>query len=254
MPDVLLVRAIGGDDRDAEALRARGLSVVEDPYLRVAACTDAAAAGRAQHVLDAITTSADWLVVTSQASLRALTEILGDDAVRASICAGVVRGMQTAAVGSATARALEALGVPNVLVPSTATAAALLETLSALPAGAVVAPQGSQAMKGLTSGLRERGWVVDEQVVYETATVRVRPPTADRLADGGFAAVVFRSPTALRAVAAYVSPFPENTLAVCGGPTTAAQARQLAIGTVVVSPEPTAEAVADTVHAYLTRE
>jgi uroporphyrinogen-III synthase len=37
---VLLVRAAGGEDRDAEALRALGIEVIEDPYLVVAPCAD----------------------------------------------------------------------------------------------------------------------------------------------------------------------------------------------------------------------
>jgi uroporphyrinogen-III synthase len=184
MREVLLVRALGGDDRDAEALRSRAVPFVEDPFLTVAACTDDQATARATHVLDAIAVSADWLVVTSQAALRALSALRGDDALRGAVADGVGRGLRVAAVGPSSAEALKGLGAADVLVPSPSTAAALRDRLAVLPPGSIIAPQGSQAMKGLASGLREHGWTVDEQVVYETTTVTTRPPTADRLAEG----------------------------------------------------------------------
>lgn len=251
MREVLLVRALAGDDRDAEALRARGVDVVEDPYLSVAACADAAAVDRAGHCVAEIASGADWLVVTSQAALRALSELTGADALRESMVKGQARGLRIATVGAATAAALAELCAVDVLVPSVSTAAALEEQLATLGPASVIAPQGSQAMKGLASGLRALGWQIDEQVVYETTTVTERPASADRLAAGAFAAVVFRSPTALRAVTTFVPRLPDGTLVVCGGPTTAAEAERLAIGTVVVSPAPTADAVADTVVSAL---
>ena len=251
--DALLVRALGGEDKDAESLRARGVSVVEDPYLVVATCADEGAARRAAAVLEAIEADSDWLVVTSRAALRALTDLAGEDRVRAAIRSGSDRGMGFATVGDTTRTALEQLGASDVLVPAVSTAEALRGELAGRPAGSIVAPQGSQAMKGLASGLRSLGWRVDEQVVYETTTVAARPPTADRLSSGGFGVVVLRSPTAVRAVTGFAGTLPEQTAAVCGGPTTAAAARAAGIGTVVVSPGPTAAAVADTVLEYLSR-
>jgi uroporphyrinogen-III synthase len=245
--DVLLVRALGGDDKDAEALRERGVSVVEDPFLTVRSCIDPGAGERALHVLRAIENSADWLVVTSQAALRALVDLTSDEQLRASITAGRERGLAFATVGDATRAAMEALGASPVLVPAVNTAEALRQELSTRPTGSIVAPQGSQAMKGLAGGLRSLGWEVDEKVVYETSTVAERPATADRLEAGGFGALVLRSPTAVRAVASFVPRVPDATILVCGGPTTAAEVDRVGLGTVVVSQGPTAAAVADAV-------
>jgi uroporphyrinogen-III synthase len=250
--DVLLVRALGGDDRDGDELRSRGVPVVEDPYLVVAACDDPGAVDRADHVLRSISDEADWFVVTSQAALRSLAELAGADRLRASIAAGRDRGIRFATVGEVTARAMDDLGAQSVLVPATATAAGLRAELAALPPASVIAPQGSQAMKGLAGGLRESGWAVEEVVVYETSTVQQRPASADRLLAGEFGAVVLRSPTAVRAVASFVAHLPEHTIVVCGGPTTAAEARRVGLGTIAVSSAPTPEAVADAVVAILT--
>jgi uroporphyrinogen-III synthase len=245
--EVLLVRALGGDDKDAEALTARGLSVVEDPYLVVRPCDDAGAVARAQHVLSAVEGAADWLIVTSQAALRALIQLTSDEEVRHVISAGRARGIRFATVGESTRAALEALGAEPVLVPAVNTAEALRQELAALPPATIIAPQGSQAMKGLAGGLRTLGWQVDEQVVYETLTVDQRPASADRLAQGAFAAIVLRSPTAARAVASFAATVPPPTVIVCGGPTTAAEVERLGLGTVVTSAGPTAQAVAEAV-------
>jgi uroporphyrinogen-III synthase len=251
VPDVLLVRALGGDDKDAEALRARGATVTEDPFLVVRASVDPGALERAEHVLDAVGTDADWLVATSQAALRALIELTSEERLRDSIIHGRDRGLQFAAVGEATGAALVALGARSVLVPEVNTAEALRAELATRSPSTIVAPQGSQAMKGLAGGLRAVGWQVDEVVVYETSTVTERPAAADALVAGDFAVVVLRSPTAARAVASFVPRLTDRTTVVCGGPTTAAEVERLALGTVVVSPGPTADAVADTVLACL---
>jgi uroporphyrinogen-III synthase len=247
MREVLLVRALGGDDRDAQELRRLGVPVVEDPYLTVSACADAGAPERARHVLASIAGSADWLVVTSQAALRALAELAGADALGDSVATGRARGIRFAAVGRATAETLAGWGASDVLVPATATAAGLLARLSSEPPASVIAPQGGQAMKGLAGGLRDRGWAIDEVVVYETATAVERPPTADRLAAGHYGAIVLRSPTAVRAVTSFAPAIPEATVVVCGGPTTAAAATAAGLQRLVVSPEPTADALAATV-------
>ncbi|MEI6360862.1 MAG: uroporphyrinogen-III synthase [Actinomycetes bacterium] len=251
MPDVLLVRALGGDDKDAGTLRERGLTVVEDPFLVVRACADPGAGERAERVLAAISDTADWLVVTSQAALRALIDLTSETSLRSSIAGGRDRGLQFATVGEVTSAAMTDLGATPVLVPSVSTAEALRQDLATWGPATIIAPQGSQAMKGLAGGLRSLGWQVDEVVVYETSTVGARPEAADRLAAGDFAVVVLRSPTAVRAVASFVPRLPDGTTVVCGGPTTAAEVERTGLGTVVISPGPTADAVADAVQACL---
>ncbi len=253
MPDVLLVRALGGDDRDAEVLRSRGVRVVEDPYLVVTTCTDDEALTRAQTTLGEISERSDWLAVTSRAALRALSDLVGKDALAAAVAAGTRRGLACAAVGPSTAHELRELGAADVLVPATPTAAGLLALLSERSPGRLVTPQGSQAMTSWTRGLRTAGWQVDEKVVYVTATVPHRPPTADAVARGDFAAVLFRSPTAVRAAMSFVDAIPEPTIAVCGGPTTADEATRSGLTRVAISPGPTAESVAESVVLALSR-
>jgi uroporphyrinogen-III synthase len=265
MSAVLLVRAAGGDDRDAEVLRALGVTVVEDPYLVVAACSDPGAPARAGRVLDAVRADADLLLLTSRAAVRALEVLVGRDALLAAVAAGVERGLRGAAVGPATAEALRTLGVTDVLEPAVATSRGLLAALRATaghagpahagPAhagpGRAVLPCGAQAMKGLGAGLVDDGWEVEEVVVYTTDEVAHVPESAAELAGGRIAALVLRSPTAVRAVARHVPVLPAGTVPVCGGPTTAAAARETWGREPAVSAGPTAEEVARTVRDVL---
>lgn len=245
MSDVLLVRV--RDGQGGEALRARGLSVVEDDYLLVGPSQDAGAERRARDILGAVAGSADWLIFTSGAAGRALVALAGEPVVREAICAGRDRGLRFAAVGEATRAALEQLGAADVVVPQVQTAVGLLDVLDALEPASAVLPKGDQALTTLADGLRDRGWTVDEQVVYATSAVVDRPTSADAVAGGHFAAVVVRSPSAVRALHGFAGPVPESTIVVCGGPTTAAEARRLGVGRIAVSPEPSADALADTV-------
>lgn len=255
---VLLVRAVGGEDRDAQALAALGIDVIEDPYLVVAACEDGDAVDRAGTVLAGLREDADVLLLTSRAAVRALDALVGRPALREAVAAGVARGLWGAAVGPSTADALRGLGVDDVLEPEVATSRGLLAALRArtsagpsMGAGAAgpraVLPCGARAMKGLGAGLVEDGWHVDEIVVYTTEEVVIAPSSVVDLAAGRIAAVVLRSPTAVRALARHAPDMPGSVVRVCGGPTTLAAADEVWGGGNVVSDAPTAEAVARTV-------
>ncbi len=247
---VLLVRATGGEDRDAAALADRQITVIQDPYLVTRTCSDPDAPSRAQRVVTLVREEVDVLLLTSRTALRALEDLAGAEVVRAAVAGGVARGLTGAAVGPTTAQALHALGITEVIEPEVATSRGLLATLRAGPHGrarSAVLPCGAQAMKGLGGGLRDDGWTVEEVVLYTTEQVAEEPPSVADLAGGGIAAVVVRSPTAVRAVAARVPRLPGSTTLVCGGPTTAAAARETFDASIVVSDGPTPAAVVDAV-------
>jgi len=254
---VLLVRAAGGEDRDADALRSLGLDVIEDPYLVVAPCNDDDAQARAARVLDALRGGADLFLLTSRSAIRALDALIGRDALLDAVAAGVVRGLRGAAVGPSTAETLRELGLIDVLEPEVATSRGLLAALRERAArhgevaGRAVLPCGAQAMKGLGAGLVADGWQVEEIVVYVTDEVPGVPASVADLAAGRVPVVVLRSPTAVRAVARHVPVLPEGTVPVCGGPTTASAVIATWGAAHVVSDGPTADEVARTVTAVL---
>jgi uroporphyrinogen-III synthase len=254
---VLLVRASGGEDRDAEALAALGIQVIEDPYLVVAPCEDHDARRRAALVCTALRDDADVLLLTSGAAVRALDVLIGREALREAIEAGVARGLFGAAVGPSTAELLRELGLLDIVEPEVATSRGLLAALRARVAAEgvrglrAVLPCGARAMKGLGAGLVEDGWKVEEVVVYTTEELPGTPSSVAELMAGRIRAVVLRSPTAVRALARHVAVLPAGTVPVCGGPTTAAEATAVWGRRPVVSDGPTADAVARTVAAVL---
>lgn len=253
-PRVLLVRPDPARDSDAVSLREAGVDVIQDPYLVVTAASDPDAPARAGHVLAAIAASADWLVITSPKAVDALASLTSDERLSAAIREGQLRGLRIAAVGRSTAARLEDRGAVGVSTPHVSTAEALASRLLAesAPSGCIL-PIGDQALPTLARTLEDAGWSVDAPVVYCTAQVTRSPNSAERLAAGEFAAIVLRSPTAVRAVDTFVPNIPDSTVAVCGGPTTLAEARRHGFPTIVQSADPTSPAIARAVTGALTR-
>lgn len=238
---VLVIRAQGTPDADVVALRARGLRVESDPYLTVAPCDDDTARERAADVLAACAGPRSWLVVTSAAGVRALTALAGTDAVRAAVSTARV-----AAVGPTSEAAVTDLGAGAVLVPSSPTAAGLLDLLRNVPASTAALPRSSIADPLLPDTLRARGWTVVERVVYRTEAVERPPRTVERVQAGAFSAIVLRSPSAARALVQHAR-VPVGTAIVAGGPTTALAARRLGLPVDAVSTRATADGIADAV-------
>ena len=135
-----------------------------------------------------------WIVVTSGQGVKALTLKLATRETAAPA------GARWAAVGPATARALQGTGVRVELVADDprgeGLAAQLAPRLSARDRVLVVRPEGA-AHALLAAALRASGARVDEAPLYRT----IASPDAARLAHdvvtGRFAAVVWTAPSAL---------------------------------------------------------
>lgn len=212
---VLLLRA-NRNEHDAEALRARGLDVVVDPYLDIAQVDNPDGAAR---LLEHLETGADWLVITSVNALHFWSEQLPPDAIKSALVSRT--GLRVAAIGEATTEAIRALGAKDVVTPGEGTSRVLATLLADYPAGTVVLPSGSISMRSIPHTLVPQGFTIVEEVVYRTDIVDVPPVTADSLEDHGVEAVVFRSPSAVRAFNRFHQTLPEGIRLVASGPTTA---------------------------------
>ncbi|MGH8981831.1 MAG: uroporphyrinogen-III C-methyltransferase [Acidimicrobiales bacterium] len=180
-------------------------------------------------------------------------------------------GVGLAAVGRATAAALARYGLVADLVPGRARADALVEEFpapdaaSAGRAARVLFPCAVDARPTLPAGLRAKGWDVEDVVAYRT--VPAPPPPAAMLGPlSDAAAIVFSSPSAVHAylgmrvdtlTGAQASPLPVPPVVVCGGPTTAASARdaglERVVETVVEASGPSADAILRTLVDALAR-
>jgi len=159
---------------------------------------------------------------------------------RAARDARVFGGCRVAALGTATAAALRARGLRADLVAGEFTSAGLLDALPLDVGGQrFLLPRAEGGSEDLTGGLKARGALVDEIVLYRSAV----PAAADAQAlelirSGGIDAVTFASSSSVRNLAALLgedfSRLRSSTVA-CIGPLTAATARELGL-TVAVEP------------------
>lgn len=151
----------------ADRLEAYGAEVVAIPTIVLEAPDDPSALDRA--VADAA--SYDWIVFTSTNGVRVFFERFA----AAGYDVRALAGTRLAAIGSETARALEALLLRPALVPEAFRAEALLDAFAAEPLAGrrILLPRAAGARALLREALGRLGAVVDD-----VATYRARRPTA----------------------------------------------------------------------------
>ncbi|MGF1599824.1 MAG: uroporphyrinogen-III synthase [Acidimicrobiales bacterium] len=213
-----------------------------------------------------------WLALTSANGVRA---------VAAALAGRPLPELRVAAVGAATAREAEAVGLTVDLVPPTATAAALAVAFPAPdpvagdatdPVAAtdphpgagtgtvtgaddadrrpprVLAPLAQLASDDLVDGLEARGWIVDRVTAYRIDDVE---PDADVVAAVAAAdAVILTAPSIVdRFLDRYGLPGP-SVATVCIGPRTAARATQRGLVRPVVAAEASDAGLVDALVAW----
>jgi uroporphyrinogen III methyltransferase/synthase len=172
-----------------------------------------------------------WIVFTSQNTVR----IVCDQMHAWGRAPGDLGSVPVAAIGPATAAALEAHGVTAQVVPPRFVAEAVVDALRArggLEGARVLLPRAQEARDALPEGLRALGAEVDVMPVYRTVAAPGRGgQLTDALRAGTIDAVTFTSSSTVRHFvelvggAATTAPY---TAAVIG-PITAATARELGL-------------------------
>lgn len=165
----------------------------------------------------------EWVAFTSANAVDAFLAELDD--------ARKLAGARLAAVGAATAAALAAAHLVADLVPEVSSADGLVGAIGSPTGdggnGSVLFCRAEDALPTLAEGLREKGWSVDEVEAYRTVVSGpdqgATPQAVDRAR--GADAVVFASPSAVRAFVSLVGKGPRPSVAVCIGSTTATEAR-----------------------------
>jgi uroporphyrinogen III methyltransferase/synthase len=170
-----------------------------------------------------------WVAFTSANAVRAVRDGLEDVGLDPRALAGV----KIAAVGDATVEALREWGLFCDLKPDVAMSSE--ELAKAWPPydpqldflDRVLLPRADIATEALVSGLKAKGWAVDEVTAYRT--VRAQPPADTVKAavrNGDIDAVVFTSSSTVRNLVALCGKPHESTLVAAIGPQTAAAARE----------------------------
>ena len=152
---------------------------------------------------------------------------------------------RVAAVGPATAEALRSAGLPVDLVPATGgSATALAAAWPTARAGqAVLLPRSDIAAPDLPEALTVKGYRVDTVTAYRTTTAPVPDWLAAELTGGLIDAVLFTSPSTVRALDG-IEIDPATVLGAIGRPTATAMAQS---GRTVdfTAGQPTAKALVD---------
>lgn len=243
---VLLIRA-DNNESDESALSELGIPAIVDPYLEIEVANDPSDGLRLLQLLE-VSDSPLWLIATSVNALKFWASIVGRDRLRTAIQGR--KHLEFAAVGKTTANALRELGAREVLIPQESTAKSLAENLiAAHPASHALIPGGNLAMRSLPATLIAAGWKVSTAVVYTTSRVGTEPTSAQLVRENQVSAILFRSPSAVRALTHFVH-LPQVPL-VCAGVTTAQALELQGLPVAAISPSPSSEVVASTIYSLL---
>jgi hydroxymethylbilane synthase len=241
---VLVPRGGEWAERAAALLTPHGALTLAVPLIEFAPPQDLAPLDAA---LEALAAGAyDWLTVTSATTVAALDRRARERAgagadggpgsgTGSGPLADLLGTVRVAAVGPATAEALETLGVHVTLVPAEHSALGLLAALPPGPGRALV-PHSDLADATLVDGLATRGWRVDAPVAYRTVP---GPPPEEHvraaLAAGDVHAVLLTSPSTVTQLLAQVGTPPPGTVVACVGHRTRRAAEEAGL-TVHVTP------------------
>lgn len=151
---VLIPRGGSWGDEVAALVADAGFEPLILPLVRIEPAEDQA---RLQQILGQLSEGRfDWLVVTSQSTVRVLPR--------------VPSSVQVAAVGSVTAASLRERGVPVAFIPTKQSAAGLVDEWP-IREGRVLWPHALDARPTIAEGLRQHGMQVAEVVAYRTVPV-----------------------------------------------------------------------------------
>ncbi len=169
---ILVTRARHQAGKLSEELRARGATVVEIPAIEIVPPESYAELDGALRNLSQY----QWLIVTSANGVEALRGRME----RLEVDAGALGHLRIAAVGSATAQALEDLGLKVAVTPKEYVAESLVEALGEQARGKrVLLARAAVARDVIPDALRAQGATVDVVDAYRT-TIPAESVTAIR--------------------------------------------------------------------------
>jgi uroporphyrinogen-III synthase len=231
----------------AADLRAQGATPVVAPMINFAGTEDTPALEAALGKL--ADGGFDWISVTSATTVDVLS------AHRAVIPAHT----RIAAVGETTAAALLAAGFRVDFVPTADNSARGLldewtEVIESAVPQRILALRSDIARPVLTDGLRTMGHEVESVVAYRTVGVPVDDAIRSDIANGRFRAVFVTSGSVAVQVHEQFGLVPQETLVVCIGPRTAADARANGLRVDLVASARSASSLIDALLAVAAKE
>jgi uroporphyrinogen-III synthase len=240
---VVVTRSKEGAGELAEKLRARGAEVVLAPVIEI---TDPESWSALDDALERLRRgSYEWVLFVSTNAVTKVIERAGG---------GSLGGTPVAAVGPATAAALEEHGVHPEIVPESFDGASLARALGP-GTGRLLLPRVAGGPRALVDRLTSLGWKVDEVDAYRNVPARSDAPGFDSVLRRDFDIVTFTSPSTVRnfvrvAAPAAVGIDPSSKACrsvACIGASTAEAARTAGVRVDVVASEHTLDGLVEAV-------
>jgi uroporphyrinogen III methyltransferase / synthase len=249
---IIITRAREQQGEFSELLEEWGAAVIECPTIAIHPPDDWTPL---DHALDRLGTY-QWVLFTSANGVRTFLQRLR----RQGKDLRTLQGVKVAAIGPATAAALEEGGLrPDLMPPTEYRAEAVLEAFDRDLRGVrVLMPRAAEAREALPDGLRGRGATVDVVPAYRTVSVADQAKTVGELLRAGqIDAVTFTSSST---VVGFAEMFPNEDLAVllkdvtvaCIGPVTGETATRYGLAPHVIPEAYTVPALAEALATYLT--
>lgn len=225
---ILVTRPRAQAEYLCDRLAAFGAVPIVFPTIEIAPLEDTTALDRAVRDL----AQYQWIIFTSVNGVKAFWERL------TAVGAGLAPAQHIAAIGPATARALNAHGVTVTLIPDEYIAEAIVENIGAVQGQRILLPRADIAREALAVELQKRGAIVDEIAAYRTLPAAPDPMGLAEL-QRGVDVITFTSSSTVRNFVALVGrdSLPPSTRVACIGPITANTARELGLRVDILASE-----------------
>jgi uroporphyrinogen-III synthase len=186
-----------------------------------------------------------WIIFTSVNGVKAFWDRLN------SVGADLAPARRIAAIGPATARALESQGVTVTLIPDEYVAEAIVDKIGDVRGQRILLPRADIAREALAIELQQRGAVVDEIAAYRTLPAAPDPIGLAEL-HRGVDVITFTSSSTVRNFVQLVGQevILPHTLIACIGPITANTARELGLRVDIMASEYTTSGLVSALMDY----
>ena len=220
----------------SERLRELGAEPLEYPAIEIAPPKDMTPLNEAIARLSTY----DWLIFTSANGVRAFADRMSEKGVDIEALARP----KIAAIGPATAQALQRYGLRVAYMPQVYLAEEIATGIGDVAGQRILLPRAARAPKQLAQALRGKGAAVDEVAAYRTLAVGAPDELKALLENEQIDIVTFTSSSTVRNLVASLqgqalSEVMSRCLVACIGPVTARTAARLGIRVDVVAREHT---------------
>jgi uroporphyrinogen III methyltransferase/synthase len=229
----------------SERLRELGAIPVEFPTIEIVPVKNADELDWAIRSLN----DYDWVIFTSACGVRFFLKHMAGMRVRDETW----KELKVAAIGPATAAALEKAGKKADYVPNEYLSEKIAVGLGDMHGRRVLLPRADIASQKLPSLLRDRGALVDDIIAYRTMIPRhLTLESLKSILAEGVDLIIFTSPSTVRNLAQItghgaLASFLRDIKVACIGPVTAHAVEELGIGVDVVAKTHTIDGVAEAI-------